>query len=126
MSTRPIGIPCPTCLGRTCTQAGIPCSPCQATGWIIKPLDELTPDQARLLRHELREIPMDSDTAHDQDSTREHLTTTLTRRWIESVILPEGEATHIDLVGKRDTLRIEPSFFAGKFHHLTTTPVPPL
>ena len=123
MSQRPIGIHCPTCLGRTCTHAGIPCAACQATGWIIKPLDELTPEQARSVREEIAEIPPDSETGYTIESIRENLTKLLNRRWIESISFPGHDTTHIDLHGKRDTIRIHPVYAGGVFILLNAEPV---
>lgn len=103
-----------------------PCANCNGSGWTLNRLADLSPEQARKLREKLASIPPDSDTAHHQDSTREQLNLTLNRRWIESIALPDGEATHIDLFGKHgDVLRIEPEFSAGKFRNLTATPLPP-
>ncbi len=123
MTKRPIGIVCRTCLGHRRTQAGVACSPCAGTGWIIKPLDEIPPEQLTSLRRELREIPLDSDSQHSLDSTREHLTKTLTRRWIESISFPAADNSAIILHGKRDSIRIHPEFAVGKFAGLNAEPV---
>lgn len=122
MSRRPIGVCCPTCLGERKTQSGIPCAPCAASGWIVKPLDQLTPEQAANVRRSLAEIPLDSDTAYQTESVRENLTKLLTGLRIDSISFPGADNTRLTLNATRLSMTLFPEYQAGKFIGLNVQP----
>ncbi len=126
--SRPIGIPCRLCLGRCHILNGPACDQCRATGWIVKPLDQLSPEEATELRREIQEIPPDGETAYQTQSVRENLTQLLTRCWIESITFPTDDNTHIILHGKKSDIQLFPEFLAGKFIGINAIPLaePPL
>ena len=118
---------CATCLGKS--HVGLLqqcCTSCSGTGWTHKRLTDITPAEAQNLRTKLTIIPPDPDTLYNNESSREVLTQLLAEHWTETLQLPSGAPTHIDLVGKRGfAIRIAPEYRAGRFHQLMATPLTP-
>lgn len=121
-----ISFPCPTCLGRgRALNPPTPCTGCNGNGHILTPIEKITPEQATLVRHQLAAIPPDSDTEYETASTREHITKCLTKFYPQAITFPDDAPSEIHLTNsKGGTLRIHPSFKAGKFHHLDVSPIP--
>lgn len=122
-----ISFRCPTCLGkrgqghdsRHIHRPWQDCAACQGTGHTTPAsLSTLTPAQLHFLREEIAALdtPPDPEAAYEEQSAREHLTRLLSKKWIETIHLPSGPATHLDLFGKFGPgIRIFPEKSAGRF-----------
>jgi endogenous inhibitor of DNA gyrase (YacG/DUF329 family) len=102
------------------------CHDCDGTGWQDGEFNKLSAAQLAKLRALLPALPLDPAIPYLDAEPMIQLSKLLTKRWIETISFPHGNATEIDLIDKQgNTIRLHAIMEKGTFHHLNAIPATP-